>query len=85
MRVAQTKSNDTELLFVFKWSKPKNRFSNSVSAVVYVEDLCPDIKGWNDEIAIGSSSGKMSCSFGARTSQSGAKRLPNSRASGDLD
>ena len=53
MRLTQTKSNDIELLFVSKWSMPANWFSNSVSAVVYVEDLCRKNKGWNDEIAFG--------------------------------
>ena len=50
VRRTQTWSNNIQFLFVSKWSKLENKFSNSVSAVENVEGLCPDIKIWNDEI-----------------------------------
>ena len=71
-RLAQTRSNEPP--FVSNKGKPEDWFSNSVSVVVNVE-------GWNDVVAFSvSRSRKFSCNFGARTSQSGAKRLLISRS-----
>ena len=83
MILAQTSSNDMEPLFVFKWCKPKNWYSNSVSAIENVEDLCPEIKGWNDEMAFGVMFKEIvSCNLGARTVRN---VLPISWSFGDLD
>ena len=53
MMFTQIKSNDIEFLFVSKWSKTKDWFSNSFSATINAEDLCSYIKSWNNEITIG--------------------------------
>ena len=86
VRFAQIRSNNTEFLFVSKWSKPLNRFSNSVSAIENAEDLCQERRGPGRRICIRRRLlEKIFCSFGAKTSQRDAKRLPISRASDDLD
>ena len=55
LRLTPTRNNDIEPLFVSKWSKPKDQFFqlHFFDRNADAEDLRPNIKGWNDKIAIG--------------------------------
>ena len=85
MRRTQTRSNDVEQLFVSNRGKLENWFSDSVSLVIHVADLRTEFNGWNNVYTFGVLFKKISRNFVAQTSQSGAKRRPISRYSGDLD
>ena len=46
-------SNDFEQLLVSNRGKPENWISNSASTVIFVEEMCSEINGWNSVIASG--------------------------------
>ena len=67
VRFAQTRSNDIKFLFLSARGETRNRFPNSVSAIVYAEGTCARTsREGTTKLPVASLPGKTSCNFGTR-------------------
>ena len=85
MRLAQTRSNDIEPLFVATRSKPETGFPNPFLRSYMLRTCARKPRAGTARLPLSPLSGKISCDFGVNTFPDGAKRIPISRSSGDLE